>query len=111
MFPELAVCGYWPADLLEKKSFIQQASDALEQVCEWTAQVGRPSVLCGGVMAVDGENEGKHVRNVAVLMARGEVKAIQQKMLLPFYDVFDEQRYFEPAAEQKLSHVATAAGE
>ena len=111
MFPELAVCGYWPADLLEKKSFIQQASDALKQVCEWTVQAGRPSVLCGGVMAVDGENEGKYVSNVAVLMERGVVKAIQQKMLLPFYDVFDEQRYFEPAAEQKLSHVATSAGD
>jgi NAD+ synthase (glutamine-hydrolysing) len=38
-------------------------------------------------------------------MERGRVKAIQQKMLLPFYDVFDEQRYFEPAVEQKLTSV------
>ena len=47
MFPELAVCGYWPADLLEKKSFVQQAGDALKIVCEWTAQSGRPAILCG----------------------------------------------------------------
>jgi NAD+ synthase (glutamine-hydrolysing) len=46
--------------------------------------------------------EGKHVRNVAVLLEQGRVKFIQQKMLLPFYDVFDEQRYFEPATEQTL---------
>ena len=115
IFPELAVCGYWPGDLLEKKSFVQRAGEALKTVREWTAEPGRPAILCGGVMPVEGAAgaaiEGKRVRNVAVLMERGHVKAIQQKMLLPFYDVFDEQRYFEPAAEQKLTCVAEAAGE
>jgi NAD+ synthase (glutamine-hydrolysing) len=48
---------------------------------------------------------GKQVRNVAALLAGGKVKFVQQKMLLPFYDVFDEQRYFEPAAEQTLTCV------
>ncbi len=43
---------------------------------------------------------GKQVRNVAALLDKGRVSFIQQKMLLPFYDVFDEQRYFEPASEQ-----------
>ena len=111
MFPELAVCGYWPADLLEKMSFILQAEDALKRVCEWTAEPGRPSVLCGGVLPMDGIAEGKRVRNVAVLMEHGVVKAVQQKMLLPFYDVFDEQRYFEPASSQRLMHVVTSAGD
>ena len=45
---------------------------------------------------------GKQVRNVAVLLANGKVDFVQQKMLLPFYDVFDEQRYFEPAVKQCL---------
>ena len=111
MFPELAVCGYWPADLLEKRSFVEQAEAALTKVCEWTAGEGRPAILCGGVMPVEGAAEGtfegKHVRNVAVLMQCGEVKAVQQKMLLPFYDVFDEQRYFEPAQEQTLTTFET----
>ena len=111
MFPELAVCGYWPADLLEKKSFIAQADEALKQICEWSAAPGRPSVLCGAVMPVEGNAEGKRVRNVAVLMEHGVVKAVQQKMLLPFYDVFDEQRYFEPAPAQRLTHVVTSAGD
>ena len=105
VLPELAVCGYWPADLLEKKSFVERAGEALKQVCAWTSEAGRPAILCGGVLPVEGAEEGKHVRNVAVLMERGEVKAIQQKMLLPFYDVFDEQRYFEPAVEQNLTFV------
>lgn len=111
MFPELAVCGYWPADLLEKRAFIDQAGDALKSVCDWTAAPGRPSLLVGGVMPVEGVNEGKRVRNVAVLMEHGVMKAVQQKMLLPFYDVFDEQRYFEPASGQRLMHVVTAAGD
>ncbi len=111
VFPELAVCGYWPADLLEKTAFVARAGEALDEVCAWTAGMGRPAVLCGGVMPVEGDNDGKRIRNVAVLMERGRVKAIQQKMLLPFYDVFDEQRYFEPAAAQALTTVGTAEGE
>jgi len=46
---------------------------------------------------------GKHVRNVAALVVDGQVTFVQQKMLLPFYDVFDEQRYFEPANQQCLT--------
>ena len=111
MFPELAVCGYWPADLLEKKSFVERAGEALNEVCAWTAVAGRPAILCGGVLPVEHDTESKHIRNVAVLMDRGQVKAVQQKMLLPFYDVFDEQRYFEPAAAQELTCLTTVGGE
>ena len=62
-------------------------------------------------MRVAGESEGKRIRNVAVLMQGGEVVQVQQKTLLPFYDVFDEQRYFEAATSQRLACVTTAAGE
>ena len=110
LFPELAVCGYPPADLLEKETFVARAGQALDEVCAWTAEPGRPAVLCGGVLPVVGGGEGKQVRNVAVLMAAGKVVAVQQKMLLPFYDVFDEQRYFEPAAAQELARVEIANG-
>jgi NAD+ synthase (glutamine-hydrolysing) len=48
---------------------------------------------------------GKRVRNVAVLLSGGKVAFVQQKMLLPFYDVFDEQRYFEPGTSQALTTV------
>ena len=109
VFPELAVCGYWPADLLEKKTFLEAAGRALDAVRAWTAEAGRPAVLCGAVMPVEGE--GKSVRNVAALLVRGDVRLLQGKMLLPFYDVFDEQRYFEPASAQELTTIPTAAGE
>jgi NAD+ synthase (glutamine-hydrolysing) len=104
VFPELAVCGYPPADLLEKSSFVLRAEQATAELAEWTASAGRPALLCGTVMAAT-SSVGKQVRNVAALLDKGKVSFVQQKMLLPFYDVFDEQRYFEPAAEQTLISV------
>jgi NAD+ synthase (glutamine-hydrolysing) len=104
MFPELATCGYPPADLLEKESFVERAEQTLAAVAELTRGEGRPAVLCGSPMRCE-RSSGKHVRNVAALMEDGEIKFVQQKMLLPFYDVFDEQRYFEPAKSQALTVV------
>jgi NAD+ synthase (glutamine-hydrolysing) len=102
VFPELAVCGYPPADFLEKSVFIARAGEAVAEIAAWTAGAGRPSILCGTVMPAVSP-VGKQVRNVAALLSGGKVSFVQQKMLLPFYDVFDEQRYFEPAAEQTLT--------
>jgi NAD+ synthase (glutamine-hydrolysing) len=104
MFPELATCGYWPADLLEKESFVRSAEESLAKIAEMTRGAGRPAVLCGSPMWCDGSTH-KHVKNVAALMEDGEIRFVQQKMLLPFYDVFDEQRYFEPAVKQSLTLV------
>jgi NAD+ synthase (glutamine-hydrolysing) len=104
IFPELAVCGYPPADLLEKAVFVARASEAVEEIAAWTNGKGRPAILCGTVMPAVSP-VGKQVRNVAVLLSEGKVSFVQQKMLLPFYDVFDEQRYFEPAAKQTLTCV------
>ena len=107
VFPELVVCGYPPADLLEKSSFVARAEQVTAELAEWTASSGRPALLCGTVMAAT-SSVGKQVRNVAALLDKGKVSFVQQKMLLPFYDVFDEQRYFEPASEQTLTCVGAA---
>jgi NAD+ synthase (glutamine-hydrolysing) len=104
VFPELAVCGYPPADFLEKAAFVARAEQAVIELAGWTGGAGRPAILCGTVMAAVA-SVGKQVRNVAVLLAGGKVSFVQQKMLLPFYDVFDEQRYFEPGTEQTLTCV------
>ena len=109
LFPELATCGYWPADLLEKRTFVARAQEALQQICAWTAQPGRPAILCGSVQPAE-EAAGKQVANVAVLMQAGRIVATQGKVLLPFYDVFDEQRYFEPAETQQLTSIVTDYG-
>ena len=102
VFPELAVCGYPPADFLEKRAFIVRAEQALAEIAAWTEPSDRPAILCGSVMQAAAA-VGKQVRNVAAMMTGGAVRSVQQKMLLPFYDVFDEQRYFEPAADQTLT--------
>ncbi len=104
IFPELAVCGYWPADLLEKSAFIQRAQDSLTEIAALTAAPGSPSILIGCPLPCEVPN-GKHIRNVAALLEDGKIAFVQQKMLLPFYDVFDEQRYFEPATHQTLAIV------
>ena len=105
IFPELATSGYPPADLLEKASFVSRAEESLAAIAELTRPPGAPAVLCGSPMRCWGNGE-KHVRNVAAVLQRGEMSFLQQKMLLPFYDVFDEQRYFEPAKEQSLTLIA-----
>ena len=102
IFPELAVCGYPAADLIEKQSFLERAEEALAEVAALTKGEGRPAILCGSVLPADGPT-GKRAKNVAALMEGGEIKSLQQKMLMPFYDVFDEQRYFEPAERQSLA--------
>ena len=102
LFPELSVCGYWPADLLEKRDFLARAEQSLAEIGNATAGPGHPAILCGTVTPWVSAM-GKQVRNVAALLVDGQVKFVQQKMLLPFYDVFDEQRYFEPANQQALT--------
>ncbi len=104
IFPEMAVSGYPPADLLEKTSFLQRAEDTLGRIAALTAGADRPAILVGCPLRCEGVGQ-KPVRNVAAVLEGGEVRFLQQKMLLPFYDVFDEQRYFEPAKSQSLTLV------
>ena len=101
VFPELALCGYPPADLLEKNAFLDRARSSLDELRAWTAGDARPAIVVGTAVRNEGA-EGKHARNVAVVLDGGEQVFEQGKKLLPFYDVFDEQRYFEPAEWQWL---------
>ena len=105
VFPELAVCGYPPADLLEKRSFLDRARQTLEEIAAHTAD--SPAILCGVALCTgpvdDRPYKGKRAHNVAALLWGGKVSFVQHKMLLPYYDIFDEQRYFEPATEQSLT--------
>ena len=101
VFPELAIPGYPPQDLLEDENFLAHCQRSLDTIAQATAQPGMPGILCGTALAST-TNPGKHARNVAALCYDGKVQFVQQKMLLPFYDVFDEQRYFQPAESQSL---------
>jgi NAD+ synthase (glutamine-hydrolysing) len=104
LFPELAVCGYPPADLLEKPSFVARASQVVEHLAACTAH-SRTAILCGYVTPAH-HGTGKRVMNSAALLRNGHIEFVQSKMLLPFYDVFDEQRYFAPASKQRLFPLA-----
>lgn len=101
LFPELAICGYPPADLLEKNSFIASTQDALHTIAESVTSRRNLAVLCGCVTTAP-QSSGKRVMNSAALLRGGRVEFIQSKMLLPYYDVFDEQRYFAPAPSQQV---------
>jgi NAD+ synthase (glutamine-hydrolysing) len=102
MFPELAVCGYPPADLLEKPSFVARCGEAVCEIARATAR--DPIAIIAGYVTPAEHGSGKHVMNSAALVRHGHIEFVQSKMLLPFYDVFDEQRYFAPAARQRICH-------
>jgi NAD+ synthase/NAD+ synthase (glutamine-hydrolysing) len=102
LFPELAVCGYPPADFLEKPSFVARSEEAVAEIAQATAELNIASIV--GYVTPAQPGTGKRVMNSAALVRGGEVAFVQSKMLLPFYDVFDEQRYFAPAEKQHLVH-------
>jgi NAD+ synthase (glutamine-hydrolysing) len=100
VFPELSVCGYPPADLLDKPSFLARCASSVEELRLATASL--PTAVLVGVALPAPANSGKRAVNAAVLLDRGDLLLEQHKMLLPFYDVFDEQRYFAPATTQRV---------
>jgi NAD+ synthase (glutamine-hydrolysing) len=101
IFPELAVCGYPPADLLEKPSFVQRSGLAIEEIA-LSATANQPLAIVCGYVTPSLPGSGKRVANSAALLRNGVVEFVQSKRLLPFYDVFDEQRYFAPAECQRI---------
>ncbi|MGA2002762.1 MAG: NAD+ synthase [Terriglobales bacterium] len=98
LFPELAVCGYPPRDLVERPSFVDSNRTTAEQIAADTKGI---AVICGLVTPAE-PGSGKTVMNSAALLRDGRIEFIQSKMLLPTYDVFDEMRNFAPARSQKL---------
>ncbi len=94
VFPELAVCGYPPRDLLFKRRFVPDVAESLAQIAAAVGEV--PALL--GTVELNPTGQGRPFHNSAAFCHRGRVTAHARKCLLPTYDVFDEDRYFEPAA-------------
>ena len=92
VFPELAVCGYPPRDLLERPSFVREAARALSSL----ARRARRTALLVGTFVPNRSRVGKPFHNVSALLEGGHVRVLAKKTLLPTYDVFDEGRWFEP---------------
>ncbi|MGI8820635.1 MAG: NAD+ synthase [Chthoniobacterales bacterium] len=90
--PELAITGYPPQDLVFKSDFVPQNLAILERL---HGLLGSAALLVGYVERNEGR--GKPLHNAAALLEKGEPLRKTYKSLLPTYDVFDEDRYFEPA--------------
>ena len=103
VFSELAVCGYPPADFLEKPSFLARCRTAVSELAEATRSL--PTAVLVGVALPAPPDAGKPAVNAAVLLDCGHLVLEQHKRLLPFYDVFDEQRYFLPSAGQQVAEL------
>jgi NAD+ synthase (glutamine-hydrolysing) len=86
LFPELALTGYPPEDLLLREDFLARASSALEELAAGTR---------GPIAVVGFPERAEDVYNAAAVLAEGRVHAIYRKVHLPNYGVFDEQRYFQ----------------
>jgi NAD+ synthase (glutamine-hydrolysing) len=94
VFPELAVCGYPPRDLLFKSRFVRDTEDALDAIAR---EIGEVPAVIGYVQDRGPCLSGRPFYNAVAWCESGEIKTVGHKSLLPSYDVFDEERYFEPA--------------
>jgi NAD+ synthetase len=91
--PELFLCGYPPRDLLLRADFIDANLAALAETAKNTGAIP----LCVGFVEKNSERPGRALKNAAAVLQNGKIVWRTAKSLLPTYDVFDEDRYFEPA--------------
>lgn len=91
-FPELAVCGYPPEDLMQKAHFLRECREALDRIAAKTSGI---CVVAGFPEPLDGQPPA----NSAAIMRGGKIEGIYRKRFLPNYGVFDEVRYFTPGIE------------
>jgi NAD+ synthetase len=98
VFPELAVCGYPPRDLVERPAFIRKSESELARLAALLPPI--PTLV--GYVRRSHAVQGKAVADAAAFIKDGKIVLDYTKILLPFYDVFDESRYFEPGESIQL---------
>lgn len=96
IFPELTLCGYPPLDLVEKQEFIKALELASNEIA---AHTNKNTALIFGTITSNANDIGAIAYNSAVLCFDGKIQFTQHKSLIPYYDVFDEIRYFEPSKD------------
>lgn len=94
--PELSLVGYPPRDLVTKARFVEKCLQALDYLADETGDV---PLIVGYIDYHDFVQPGKSLRNAAAFLHQGEVRNKIWKTLLPSYDIFDENKYFEPSSE------------
>jgi NAD+ synthetase len=100
--PELVLTGYPPLDLLERDGFVR---DQLAELDALRPASRRIPIVLGAVVRAEPRGP-RSLMNAAVLLAGGEIAAVQPKSLLPTYDVFDERRYFRGAERREVVRLA-----
>ncbi len=95
VFPELAITGYPPEDLLYKQHFVRDNHKALQEIAAQVSDL----VMVVGFVDID---EHKNLYNAAAVIAKGKVRGIYHKHDLPNYGVFDEKRYFTQGNQHPL---------
>ena len=103
VFPELAITGYPPRDLLDRRAFCDAARDTVAALAPATR--GNIAALVGYVERAP-EGAGRPTLNRAALVQGGQWRPVATKRLLPTYDVFDEDRYFEAGTEAAVVEIA-----
>jgi len=98
VFSELSVTGYYPHDLLEKKEFIQKAENAVLKIAAHCIDIA--AII--GAPRINQNAKGKQLYNSAFFLTDAKIQHIQNKTLLPTYDIFDEYRHFEPNREFEI---------
>ena len=99
VFPELALCGYPPMDLLDQDAFVAGSLEALRRL---QRELPKGIAVAFGYVDRNRSGAGRPLRNVVGVILDGALVFTQAKTLLPTYDVFDEARYFEPAASRRI---------
>ena len=99
---ELGLCGYPPRDLLNRRDFVESHERALREVAK---RVGKVPLLIGGIEKTN-QKAGRPLYNTAFLVEKGKTRAVARKILLPTYDVFDEDRYFEAGDKVGSARIA-----
>ena len=98
VFAELAVCGYPPRDFLEFNDFIDLCERSIEKIAKEC--VGIAAIV--GAPSYNKTSRGKRLYNSALFLEDGKIKSTHHKGLLPTYDIFDENRYFEAGPEYDI---------
>jgi NAD+ synthase (glutamine-hydrolysing) len=98
VFPELCLTGYPPRDLLGLHGFVESNLQALKDIAHRTGHMG--TIL--GFVERNRKKEGRDFHNAAAFLSKGKILATVYKTLLPTYDVFDEDRYFERSDQVQL---------
>ena len=97
VFTELILSGYPPMDLLDRRDFIADSLGATQRLIDLSRDTTLPAIVFGAIQPT-GQTDGKQLSNSALLVKNGKIQFLQNKTLLPTYDVFDEARYFIPAS-------------